>query len=59
MSRWRNSSQRKNNEVTARGQIKTYISNMPKSEFKTTIIKIAAEIKKKEDNGVPHHRHKN
>ena len=45
MSRWRNSSQKKEQEeFMARDLIKTEISNMPYPELKATIIGIPAEI---------------
>jgi len=48
MIRWRNSAQKKEQEVvlTARGLINTDISNMSELEFKTTIIKILAWLEK-------------
>ena len=45
--RQRNSSQKKEQEkVMARDLIKTYISNMPEPEFKTTIIRILCGFEK-------------
>jgi len=46
MPRQRNSSQNKGQEVKARQLNKTDISNMPESEFKTTIIRILAGLEK-------------
>ena len=47
MPRQRNSSQKKEQEeVTARNLIKTDISNIPESEFKTTLIRILAGLEK-------------
>ena len=48
MPRLRNSSQKKGQEeVTAKELIKTHISNMPQPEFKTTIVRILAELDEK------------
>ena len=47
MPRWRNSSQKKEQEkVTARDLIKRDTSNMPDPEFKTTIKRILAGLEK-------------
>ena len=47
MPRWRNLSQKKEQEkVMARDLIKTDMSNMPESKFKTTIIYIQAGLEK-------------
>ena len=46
MTRWRNLPQKKQEEVMARDLLKTNISNMPELEFKTTIIRILAELEK-------------
>ena len=47
MPRWRNSSQKKEQEkVTARDWIKKDIINMPDPEFKAIIIRILAELEK-------------
>jgi len=47
MPRWRNSSQKKEQEkVTARDLIETDLNKMPEPEFKTTIIRILAGLDK-------------
>ena len=51
MPRWRNSSQKKEQEeVMARDLIKTDIRNMLEPEFKTTIIRILASLEKSMEN---------
>ena len=46
MSRWRNSSQKKEQEVMDRDLIKTDVINMPEPEFKTRITKILGGFEK-------------
>ena len=47
MARWRNSSQRKEQEkIMPRDQIETGISNMPDPEFKATTIGILSGLEK-------------
>ena len=58
MPRWRNSSPKKEQEeVMAKYLIKTDISYMPETEFKTTIIRMLAGLEKnRKHEGVPYCR---